>query len=204
MIGAEVHNQPETFRVILYTPGMSFSPLGHSSTSVPVTGKRLEYNELTRSLDTTRFSRNQLMGKLLHFWASGEDGIAWTYRISDMIDIHPAWNTSMFGAAMLYNREALGREACRRKYVEFYIKGLQHQRTKMQSITDTTLTPTFDDILHTMVLIYTEAMCITSSSAILYHMNAAAHLLERNGPEKCKTGLQWRFFRDFRLLHVST
>jgi hypothetical protein len=143
------------------------------------------------------------MGKLFHFWASGQDSIAWTCRISDMIDIHPAWNTSMLGAAMLYNREALGRESCRRKYLEFYIKGLQYQRSKMQSITNTNVMPTIDDILHTMILIYTEAMCATSSTAGLYHMNAAALLLDRIGPEKCQTGLHWNFFQDFRLVHVS-
>lgn len=143
------------------------------------------------------------MGKLLHFWASGQDNIAWTCRISDMIDIHPAWKTSMLGAAMLYNREALGPDLCRRKYLEFYIKGLQHQRSKMQSIINTNVMPTIDDILHTMVLIYTEAMCATSSTGALNHMNAAALLLDRIGPENCQTGLQWNFFQDFRLVHVS-
>jgi hypothetical protein len=159
----------------------------------------------TQQPETGVFFGNQLVSESIGFWVASDKNLSWMARALEMgtASSRPAWRSTLLAASLLFHGQRLGHVVTKVEYRQYYGKGLSYQRCLLQRLCNTSITPTIEDIVNTMILGWIEAMHSTSVSGAKQHLYAAASLLDRIGPRNCQTGGLWVLFRHARLVNVS-
>jgi hypothetical protein len=84
----------------------------------------------------------------------------------------------------------------------WYGAALTRQRSKIKELDNNNRKPTVEEVCAPIILSFFEVACGNSHAAQFHHLQGAARLLERHGPDECSEGLLFSLFQTLRLLMV--
>lgn len=128
---------------------------------------RTGYKILVRQPETGVFFGNQLVSESISFWVDSDENLSWMARALEMVTApsSPGWRSTLLSAALLFHGQRLGQESTQVLYRQYYGKALSYQRVLLKRLCNTSITPTIEDVINTMVLAWTEGMHSTSVSS---------------------------------------